>query len=68
MQGSGNKLLGAIAGPVILLALIGMLLGMCSGEPACPVDPLTGKQVCSKYKDYEGWSRAVVAEAAARDR
>lgn len=57
-----DKLLGAVFGPILLLAVVGLLLGKCSGEPACPVDPLTNKEICSKYSDHEAWSRATASE------
>ncbi len=61
-----NRLIAAALKPVLLLAAIGLLLSWCDGKPDCPVDPLTGREVCSKYTDYDAWSRAVVHESMMR--
>jgi hypothetical protein len=51
--------MAAMLKPLLFLAAIGLLLSWCDGKPDCPVDPLTGREVCSKYTDYEAWSRAI---------
>jgi len=58
-----DRLIATALKPLLFLAAIGLLLSWCDGKPDCPVDPLTGREVCSKYTDHEAWSRAIVHES-----
>jgi len=59
-----NKLISAALTPILILAVIGLALSWCDGKPNCPVDPLTGREVCGSYTDHEAWSRATAHQRA----
>lgn len=69
MGSVGGKVLAAMVVPLILLAVIGMMTSCGGGSGGgCPVDPVTKKQICSRYSDHEAWSRATVSEMEREDK
>lgn len=58
-----GRVLSAMIVPIVILAMFGLLFSCVSGKGSgCPVDPVTKKGQCSKYRDHEAWSRATAAE------
>jgi len=58
MSVAADRLIGAMVTPLLVLAAIGGLLSMCNGQTKCPVDPVSGREICNRWSDAAAHLRA----------